>query len=196
MTIFVYANKIRNIKKLSKMTTRETIQRAIEILKSVRRKSNFDLMLDWEVNNGYDPIFDKQMKSYFAIVNPLDNVELREAMCDVWNATLQFYYTEPKNEECEIEKALSEKQRIQRSVTSEDKARGVATVDVVTTNKGQKVLITYNDGSKALRKLYEEPKKEEMLNFDACEKELIDLAEFGSHDFRSALAALVAKYHA
>jgi len=188
--------RLETSKKLSKMTTRETIQRAIEILKSVKRKSNFDLMLDWEVNNGYDPIFDKQMKGYFAIVNPLANVELREAMYDVWNATLQFYYTEPKSEECEIEKALNEKQRIQRSVTSEDKARGVATVDVVTTNKGQKVLITYNDGSKALRKLYEEPKKEEMLNFDACEKELIDLAEFGSHDFRSALAALVAKYHA
>jgi len=188
--------RLETSKKLNKMTTRENIQRAIGILKSVKKKSNFDLMLDWEVNNGYDPIFDKQMKSYFAIVNPLANVELREAMCDVWNATLQFYYTEPKNEECEIEKALSEKQRIQRSVTSEDKARGVATVDVVMTNKGQKVLITYNDGSKTLRKLYEEPKKEEMLNFDACEKELIDLAEFGSHDFRSALAALVAKYNA
>ena len=153
------------------MTTRETIKKAIEILKSVKKKSNFDLMLDWEVNNGYDPTFDKQMKGYFATIQTLTNEELHKTMSDVWNATLEFYYTEPKNEECEIEQALSERQRIQRSVTAEDKSKG-------------------------LRKLYEQPKKEEMLNFDACEKELIDLAELGSHDFRSALAALVAKYHA
>ena len=185
-----------NIKNLSKMTTRETIKKAIEILKSVKKKSNFDLMLDWEVNNGYDPTFDKQMKGYFATIQTLTNEELHKTMSDVWNATLEFYYTEPKNEECEIEQALSERQRIQRSVTAEDKAKGVIGVELVSTNKGQKVLITYKDGSKGLRKLYEQPKKEEMLNFDACEKDLMALAELGSHDFRSALAALVAKYHA
>ena len=69
-------------------------------------------------------------------------------------------------------------------------------MELVSTNKGQKVLITYKDGSKGLPQTLRTAKKEEMLNFDACEKELIDLAELGSHDFRSALAALVAKYHA
>lgn len=177
-------------------TVRETIQRAIEILKSVKKKSNFDMMLDWETNNGYDPVFDKQMKGYFSTIQPLTNEELHKTMCDVWNATLEFYYTEPKNEECEIEQAISEAQRIKKSATSADQAIGICKMEVVKTDKGQRVLITRKDGSKALRKLYEAPKKEEMLNFDACEKELIDLAELGSHDFRSALAALVAKYHA
>lgn len=178
------------------METRQIIKKAIAILKSVKKKSNFDMEQDWYENNGYDANFDNQMRGYFSTIRPLADQELHQAMCDVWNATLEFYYTEPKTEECEIEKALTEAQRIRRSVTAEDKARGVALVELVKTNKGQKVLITYLDGSKGLRKLYEEPTKEQSLNFDACEKELIDLAELGSHDYRSALAALVAKYNA
>lgn len=174
---------------------KEIIKRAIEILKSVKKVSEFDMMQNWYENNGYDATFDKQMKSYFKTISPISDEELRQAMCDVWNATLEFYYTEPKNEECEIEKALSEAQRIRRSVKPEDKAKGVAKTEVVITSKGQKVLITFRDGSKVLRNLYESPQKDEMLNFDACEKELIDLAELGSHDYRSALAALVAKYN-
>lgn len=177
------------------METREIIKKAIEILKSVKVKSEFDMMQDWYESNGYDASFDKQMKGYFATIKAFGESELHQAMCDVWNATLEFYYTEPRNEECEIEKALSEAQRIRRTITDSDKARGVAHYELVMTNKGQKVMITYRDGSKGLRKLYEEPKKDQLLNFDACEKELIDLAELGSHDFRSALAALVAKYN-
>ena len=117
-------------------------------------------------------------------------------MCDVWNATLEFYYTEPHAEECEIEKAISEEQRVKKSVTAEDEARGVASIQKVKTNKGEKVLVTYLDGSKGLRKLWEAPRPEQMLNFDACEKELIDLAELGSHDYRTAIAKLVEKYRA
>lgn len=178
------------------MKTREIIKKAMEILKSVRVKSEFDMMRDWYESNGYDATFDKQMKGYFATINPFGQTELHQAMCDVWNATLEFYYTDPRNEECEIEKALTEAQRIRRSVTEADWAKGVTNYELVKTSKGQKVLITYRDGSKGLRKLYEEPRKDQILNFDACEKELIDLAELGSHDYRSALAALVAKYNA
>ncbi len=178
------------------METRKIIKKAIEILKSVKVKSEFDMMQDWYEHNGYDATFDKQMKGYFATISPFGESELHQAMCDVWNATLTYYYTPAREEECEIEKALSEAQRIQRSITVEDRAKGVAKYELVKTSKGQKVLITYQDGSKGLRKLYEEPTKEQSLNFDACEKELIDLAELGSQDYRSALAALVAKYNA
>ena len=167
----------------------------MEILKSVRVKSEFDMMQDWYVCNGYDSTFDKQMKGYFATIKVFGECELHQTMCDVWNATLEFYYTNPRNEECENEKALTEAQRIRRSITEADKTKGVARYELVKTDKGQKVLITYRDGSKSLRKLYEEPRKDQILNFDACEKELIDLAELGSHDFRSALATLVAKYN-
>lgn len=166
----------------------------MEILKSVKKKSEFDMMLEWEMYNGYDPIFDKQMKGYFAIVNPIENEELRTAMCDIWNATLEFYYTAPKNEECEIEQAISEAQRIKKSATDEDRAIGILSMVKVKTDKGQRVLIERKDGRKILRKLYEAPRKEEMLDFEACQKELIDLAELGSRDYRSAIAALVAKY--
>lgn len=178
------------------MTTRETIQKAIGILKTVKKKSEYDIMQDWYLNSGYDGDFDKKMKGYFSTINILSNQELHQTMCDVWNATLEFYYTEPHTEECEIEKAISEEQRVKKSITAEDKARGVVNFQKVHTNKGERVLITYRDGSKILRKLWEAPKPEQMLNFDACEKELIDLAELGSHDYRSALAKLVEKYRA
>lgn len=178
------------------MKTREIIKKAMEILKSVKVKSEFDMMQDWYESNGYDATFDKQMKGYFSAISPFGESELHQAMCDVWNATLTYYYTPAREEECEIEKALTEAQRIRRSVTEADWAKGVAHYEVVKTNKGQKVLITYRDGSRGIRKLYEEPRKDQILNFDACEKELIDLAELGSHDYRSALAALVAKYNA
>lgn len=178
------------------MTTRETIQKAIGILKTVKKKSEYDIMQDWYLNSGYDGDFDKKMKGYFSTINILSNQELHQTMCDVWNATLEFYYTGPRTEECEIEKAISEEQRVKKSITAEDKARGVVNFQKVHTNKGERVLITYRDGSKILRKLWEAPKPEQMLNFDACEKELIDLAELGSHDYRSALAKLVEKYRA
>ena len=175
---------------------KEIITRAMNILRSVEKKSNFDQMLIWETQAGYDADFDKKMKGYFREIRPITDAELHEAMVDIWNSTLEFYYTEPKNEECEIEQALSEEKRIQRSATAEDRARGIARIEVVATNKGQKAMITFKDGGRILRKLYQEPKKEDTLNFDACEKELHDLAELGSHDYRSALAALVAKYSA
>lgn len=177
-------------------TQKEIITKAMNILRSVERKSNFDMTLMWEMEGGFDADFDKKMKGYFGTIRPVAETELHKAMADIWNATIEFYYTEPKNEECEIEQALSEAKRIQRSATIEDVKRGVEKIEVVSTPKGQKALITFKDGGKILRKLYEAPKKEDMLNFDACEKELIDLAEFGSHDYRSALAALVAKYRA
>ena len=175
---------------------KEIITRAMNILRSVERKSNFDQTLIWETQAGYDADFDKKMKGYFREISPIADAELREAMSDIWNATLQYYYTEPKTEECEIEQTLSEEKRIQCSATAEDRAKGIDHIEVVATNKGQKALIIFKDGSNILRKLYQEPKKEDTLNFDACEKELHDLAELGSHDYRSALAALVAKYTA
>lgn len=176
------------------MKTNEIIEKAIGILKSVEKKSDYDVMVDWEINNGYDAKFDKQMKGYFATINPIMGTELHTAMCDVWNATLEFYYTKPATEECEIEKALSEAERIRKTITAEDKARGVEKKELVSTNKGQRLLIIFRDGSKILRKLYEAPKN--VLNFDACERELIDLANLGSKDYRKALAALVERYRA
>ena len=176
------------------MTIRENIQRAMEVLKSVKKKSNFDLMLDWETNNGYDPTFDKQMKSYFAIINPIDNEELRETMCDIWNATLTYYYTEPRDEENDPE-LMSDMDKIRLIIRREGIAQEVAKIEIVGTPKGIRALLLMKDGTKKLRKI-ELPSKEQTLNFEACEKELIDLAELGSHDFRTALAALKAKYTA
>ena len=176
------------------MKTNEIIEKAIGILKSVEKKSDYDMMVDWEINNGYDAKFDKQMKSYFATINPIMGTELHTARCDVWNATLEFYSTKPAIEECEIEKAMSEAERIRKTITAEDKARGVAKKELVNTNKGRRLLIVFRDGSKTLRKLYEAPKN--VLNFNACERELIDLANLGSKDYRRALQALMEKYRA
>lgn len=175
------------------MKTNEIIEKAMSILKSVEKKSDYDMMVDWEINNGYDAKFDKQMKGYFATITPITGTKLHTAMCDIWNATLTFYYTKPVTEECEIEKALSEAERIRKTITSEDKARGVAKKELVSTNKGQRLLIIFRDGSKTLRKLFEAPKR--ALNFDACERELVDLANLGCKDYRRALAALMEKYN-
>ena len=176
-------------------TMKETIKEAMGILKSVRVRTEFEMEQIWNEFSGYDAEFDQKMKRYFKIISPLQDRELHSAMCDVWNATLEFYYTEKKVEECPLE-AMTDEKRMWKSVTAEDKKRKIKRVEIVVTGNGRKVLVSFLDGSKAIRTLYQEKRKEEMLNFDGCEKELIDLAELGTKDYRSALQSLLNKYSA
>lgn len=175
------------------MGTKEKIKEAIRILKSVKVRTKFEMEQNWYECQGYDADFDAKMKGYFKTINPLTNEELKKTMCDVWNATLGFYYTEPRSEK-ESSEEMTDLERMKKSVKAEDKTKGVQKTEIVNTNNGRRVLIIFKDGSRKLRSLYDTPKKHAVLNFDACEKELLGLSELGTHDFRSALAALLDKY--
>lgn len=171
------------------MKVNNTIKRAMEILKSVKKPNTYVTIMTWEVNNGYDADLDLKMRAYFKEVNTIADEELRKAMADIWNATIEFYYTEPLEEP----KQYTEDQINIKTLIANNIEINYKSCVRVATNKGARLMITWADGRRKLLTLWEPESKS--LNFDACEKELCDLHALGTKDYRSALAALVAKYN-